>query len=64
VQIISRSDATRQFIRQFPYPVKVGGDDDGEEDAGTVQAASVTGGAAAAAFVGVGRLVSTRLIFH
>ena len=23
VQIISRSDATKQFIQQFPYPVKV-----------------------------------------
>ena len=61
VQIISRGDATKQFIQQFPYPVQVGGDD-GEEDAGTTHAASVAGGAAAGAFVG--RLVSTRLIYY
>ncbi len=62
VQIISRGDATKQFVQQFPYPVKVGGDDDAEEDAGTVHAAAVTGGAAATGFVG--RLVSARLIYY
>lgn len=63
MDVISRDEALRQFLQEFPYPVTVSGDDgQGDSNNGRSGAAPGTSGAAAADQV-TGRLVSTQLIY-
>ncbi|HVN74768.1 MAG TPA: hypothetical protein VMT19_00510 [Thermoanaerobaculaceae bacterium] len=56
VQIISKGDALKQFMTEFPYPVRFGDDDDGGKGGASAPAAAVAGLR--------GRLLSERLIYY
>ncbi len=60
VDIISKQDALKQFMAEFPYPVTRGDDD--EEDAAPGASTQATAAAAGAGLSG--RLVSERLIYY
>ena len=57
MSIISQGDATQQFLAQFPYPVTMGDDDEGEGASGTIKSAAAATGL-------TGRLLSTQLIYY
>ncbi len=60
LDIISRGDAMKRFLAEFPYPVTGDDDEGGEDDAGGVSAsaAAVAGGGLS------GELQSVRLIYY